>query len=194
MKNCLKLLLFGSLYYFESPNYLKFEHKTNEMFFDHVFSFKRIVEYTADEHSGFNAVVRREPVDVKVIKKVYEPEVVKHVAPVAPVKYIHPEPHAVKYYAPQQEAAPVGYYAPQPQAIVASAPKLFTPSVHQKVIAPVVKQYVTPQLQYYQAPEHPKFYGKPVERVAKLVNPNYQYEPHHTAVKYASPAPHYNHY
>lgn len=28
--------------------------------------YRRIVEYTADEHTGFNAVVRREPTDIKI--------------------------------------------------------------------------------------------------------------------------------
>ncbi|XP_031626086.1 pupal cuticle protein Edg-84A-like [Contarinia nasturtii] len=132
--------------------------------------FKRIVEYTADEHNGFNAVVRREPVDVKVIKKVYEPELVKHVAPVA-----------VKYYTPQHEA------------IVAEPPKYVAP-VHQKVFSPIVKQYTVPP-QYYAKPEHPKFF-KPIETVAKIVKPSYEYDPHphHTAVKYVTPGQHYNHY
>lgn len=125
--------------------------------------------------------MRREPVDVKIIKKVYQPEVVKHVAPFAPVAQV-------------AQVAPVKYYAPQQETVVAPVQKLFTPSVHQKIIAPVVKQYVTPQ--YYAAPEQPKFYAKPVERIAKIVKPGYEYEPHyaHTAVKYAAPAPQYNHY
>lgn len=134
-------------------------------------SFKRIVEYTADEHNGFNAVVRREPTDIKLIKKVYEPELVKHVAP-------------VKYYAPQPEPA-----------IIAATPKYVQP-VHQKIVAPIVKTYTAPQYpvpQYYAPPEHPKFF-KPVEKVTKYVKPAYEYEPHHTAVKYVTPAPHYHHY
>lgn len=111
--------------------------------------------------------MRREPADVKIVKKVYEPELVKHVAP-------------VKYYTPQHEA------------IVAAPPKYVAP-VAQKVFAPIVKQYTTPQ--YYAPPEHPKFF-KPVETVAKFVKPAYEYDPHphHTAVKYVTPAPHYNHY
>lgn len=139
--------------------------------FHFIFSFKRIVEYTADEHNGFNAVVRREPVDGKIIKKVYEPELVKHVAP-------------VKYFTPQSEA------------IVANPSKYVTP-VHQKIVAPIaVKQFTSSQYpvpQYYAPPEHPKFF-KPVEKFNKFVKPAYEYEPHHTAVKYVTPAPHYNHY
>lgn len=117
-------------------------------------------------------MVRREPTDVKIIKKVYEPE------------------HLVKH------VAPVKYYSPQPEAIVSHTPKYVTP-VHQKVIAPIVKQYTSPQYpvpQYYAPPEHPKYF-KPVEKFTKYVKPAYEYEPHHTAVKYVTPAPHhYNHY
>lgn len=138
------------------------------VFVENASSFKRIVEYTADEH-GYNAVTRREPVDVKITKKVYEPEVVKHIAPIA---------------------APVKYYSQQPEAYIQSAPKLFAPSLQQKVIAPIVKSYVSPQ--YYAAPENPKLYGKPLEKITKIVKPTYSYEPQHTDVKYVQP--HYNHY
>lgn len=144
----------------------------NEVFFhEFIYSFKRIVEYTADEH-GYNAVTRREPVDVKIIKKTYEPEVVKHIAPIA---------------AP---VAPVKYFSPQPEQYIHQAPKLFAPSVQQKVIAPIVKSYATPQ--YYAAPENPKLYGKPLEKITKIVKPAYSYEPQHTDVKYVQPQ--YNHY
>lgn len=141
--------------------------------------FKRIVEYTADEHNGFNAVVRREPTDVKVVKKVYDiqPDYVKTVsAPVAaPINYYQPKPAYV---------TPSPYVTPQP-TYIQSQPKYFAAPVHQKIVAPtVVKQYSTPQ--YYAPPEHPKFF-KPavVEKYAKPV-----YDPH-TAVKYVTAAPHH---
>lgn len=60
--------------------------------------FKRTVEYTADEHNGFNAVVHREPIG----HHVHQPQVAKLVA--APVYK-----HAPVHYAP----APV-HYAPAP--------------------------------------------------------------------------------
>lgn len=126
--------------------------------------FKRVVEYTADDHNGFNAVVTRIPVDHAHVKKVYQPEIVKPVP--APVKYFAPQPQVVKSYVTE-------------------------PYQHQKVIAPVVKHL--PQPAYYAPPEHPKFF-KPVEKVAKFVKPAYEYEPHHTDVKYVHPAPHYTHY
>lgn len=137
-------------------------------FFNSIQSFKRIVEYTADDHNGFNAVVRREPTDVKIIKKVYEPEVVKAVAPIP--------------------AAPIKYYTPQPE-IISATPKYFSAPIHQKVIAPIVKTYASPP-QYYAPPEHPKFF-KPL--APKFVKPAFGYDPH-TAVKYVTPSPHYNHY
>lgn len=128
--------------------------------------FKRVVEYTADEHNGFNAVVTRIPVGhAPVVKKVYQPEIVKPVP--APVKYFNaPQPTVVKSYVSE-------------------------PYQHQKLIAPVVKHL--PQPAYYAPPEHPKFF-KPVEKVAKFVKPAYEYDPHHTDVKYVQPAPHYTHY
>ncbi|EAT43800.1 AAEL004767-PA [Aedes aegypti] len=71
---------------------------------------RRIVDYTADEHNGFNAVVRREPLEGHKIVKTIAP-VAKIVAPVpvakvyaapvakivAPHHYSHPEPHYSHY-------------------------------------------------------------------------------------------------
>lgn len=111
------------------------------------------MEYTADEHNGFNAVVRREPSDVKI-------------APVAPVKYLAPQPEIVAHAAPVQ--------------------KVYSPVVPQKVIAPIVKQYVA-QPQYYAPPENPKYF-KPVEKVAKFFKPANPYE-QYTGVNYHQPSP-----
>jgi hypothetical protein len=61
--------------------------------------YKRTVDYTADPHNGFNAVVRREPLG-HVVKAV---PVAKYVAPVAKVV-------APLAYAPQAYAAPQAYY------------------------------------------------------------------------------------
>ncbi|CAK1593873.1 unnamed protein product [Parnassius mnemosyne] len=62
---------------------------------------KRTVDYTADPHNGFNAVVHKEPAAVKVaaITKVAAP-VAYHAAPVA------------YHAAPVVHAAPVAYSAP----------------------------------------------------------------------------------
>ncbi|XP_062546088.1 larval cuticle protein A2B-like [Armigeres subalbatus] len=43
--------------------------------------YRRIVDYTADEHNGFNAVVHREPLGQKIVKTVVP--VAKVVAPIA---------------------------------------------------------------------------------------------------------------
>lgn len=132
--------------------------------------FKRIVEYTADG-GGFNAVVHREPTDVKVpvkvVQKVYEPQ---------PVKYIsqpHPTP---KYYEPQHK-----YYEPQ-QKYYEPRHKYYEPQpVHQKVIIP------QPTPQYYAAPERPKYYREP--NIVK-----HAYAQSQPTVKYVTPAPHYPHH
>lgn len=120
--------------------------------------FKRIVEYTADAHHGFNAVVHREPTDVKVpvkvVKKIYEPQATA-------VKY-YSEPHH------EQHIAQPKYYSPLP--------------VQQKIIVPSP----TPP-QYYAAPERPKYYRSPkiVKQIypephtsIKYVTPNHHYSPH----------------
>lgn len=164
-----------------------------------MFSFKRIVEYTADEHNGFNAVVRREPVDAKIVKKVYEPEYAKH-QHLAPVVGPVPVPAPIKYYAHQQ--APDAFIAPAP------VQKVYAPGVlhHQKVKSPQQffaapqqyyaqpQQYYAQPQQYYAPPENPKYF-KHIEKIPKYFKPAHEYEPQHTAVKYVSPSPsHYNHY
>lgn len=144
------------------------------------FSFKRIVEYTADEHNGFNAVVRREPVDAKIIKKIYEPEIVKHhLAPVAPVVPTAAAP--IKYYNAHQQA---------PELVVAPTPiqKVFTPAVP-KFIAPRQQFYVTRG--NYAPPENPKFF-RPVQKIQKVFQ--HEYQPQNIDVKYASSPSQYNHY
>ncbi|XP_050525404.1 larval cuticle protein A3A-like isoform X2 [Daktulosphaira vitifoliae] len=59
---------------------------------------KRTVDYTADPHNGFNAVVTKEP-----LVKAYAP------APVYPVKVYAPAPYypAVKAYAPAYHSHPL---------------------------------------------------------------------------------------
>lgn len=97
---------------------------------------KRIVEYTADEHSGFNAVVHREPTDIKVNVPVYvakdahyshapqhhyshTPAVTHYVAPkviakvVAPVVHHH-APAPVAHYS---HPAPVQHYSHAPSKV-----------------------------------------------------------------------------
>lgn len=111
--------------------------------------FKRIVEYTADAHHGFNAVVTREPTDIKVPQPV--PVVQKVVQ-----KVLAPEP--VQYYTKPK------YYAPQQKYIVSEP-------------APVLKQIVSPTPQYYAAPEHPKYFkqAKPVYAVTPQPHTSIKY-------------------
>ncbi|VEN54707.1 unnamed protein product [Callosobruchus maculatus] len=82
---------------------------------------KRIVEYTADKHNGFNAVVHREgtPVikaAVPTIAKYSAPVVAKYSAPVVakystPVVAKYSAPVVAKYSTPVEYAAPVGKFA-----------------------------------------------------------------------------------
>lgn len=55
---------------------------------------KRIVEYTADDHHGFNANVRREPTDIKVPVPVPAPVANHH----APAQQYHAIPEHQEYH------------------------------------------------------------------------------------------------
>lgn len=82
--------------------------------------YKRIVEYTADEHSGFNAVVRREPIG-HAVKAVAQPV---H-------QYVQPHYAAPQYVQKVHQPIHHSHYAP-----VVAAPTAYT-----KVVAPVHHQY-----------------------------------------------------
>lgn len=66
---------------------------------------KRTVEYTADPHNGFNAVVHREP----LVKAVAAAPVAKVVA-AAPVAYAAPVAKTIAYAAPVAKLAPAYAY------------------------------------------------------------------------------------
>ncbi|KAG7309208.1 hypothetical protein JYU34_005134 [Plutella xylostella] len=85
---------------------------------------KRTVEYTADDHNGFNAVVHKEPLAVKVAP-------VAKVA--APVAYAAP---AHQYAAPAYYSAAPAHYAAAPVAKLATQVAYSAPVVH---AAPVAK-------------------------------------------------------
>lgn len=87
--------------------------------------YKRTVEYTADEHNGFNAVVRREPIG-HVVKAVAQP-VHQYVQPIAKVAHYTAPQYVQKVHQPIHHA----HYAP----VVA------TPTTYTKVVAPVHQQY-----------------------------------------------------
>ncbi|KAL7044565.1 hypothetical protein ACKWTF_001971 [Chironomus riparius] len=140
--------------------------------------YRRIVSYTADDHHGFVANVRREPVEGHKIVQVAQPTYTKVAAPVAqkyvqsapvysaPVvqKYVQSAPVVQKYIqsapvysAPQKyvQSAPVYsspiYSAPVVQKYVQSAPVYSTPIVQKYVQpAPVVEKYVAPVVKSYQ--------------------------------------------
>ncbi|XP_037050657.1 larval cuticle protein A2B [Bradysia coprophila] len=66
---------------------------------------KRIVDYTADDHNGFNAVVHREPTSIKIpyaVTKVVAP--VYHSAPA--IHYVQPVHHVAKVITPVTHILP----------------------------------------------------------------------------------------
>ncbi|XP_050681090.1 larval cuticle protein A2B-like [Leptidea sinapis] len=67
---------------------------------------KRTVDYTADPHNGFNAVVHREPLGVKAVAPVAKIAPLTYAA--APVVHSAPVVHGAHYV----HAAPVAYSAP----------------------------------------------------------------------------------
>lgn len=85
---------------------------------------KRTVDYTADPHNGFNAVVHREPLGHKVVAAA---PIVAKVA--TPVHYASPIVAKV--------AAPVAHYA--------------APAVTHYAAAPAVAQYAAPAVAHYAA-------------------------------------------
>ncbi|XP_055641879.1 larval cuticle protein A2B-like [Toxorhynchites rutilus septentrionalis] len=60
---------------------------------------RRVVDYTADEHNGFNAVVRREPLEGHQVVKTVAP-VAKVLAPIPVAKVLAPQVH-YSHAAPQ---------------------------------------------------------------------------------------------
>uniref|UniRef100_A0A182QAA6 Uncharacterized protein n=1 Tax=Anopheles farauti TaxID=69004 RepID=A0A182QAA6_9DIPT len=113
--------------------------------------YRRIVDYTADDHNGFNAVVRREPVEGHKIVKTLAP-VAKVVAPIAKVyaaptvTKVHYQPQPV-HYQPQ----PVHQYYQAPTAVT----KVALPTVA-KVAVPVAKVAYAP---HHEAVNHVQFHG-----------------------------------
>lgn len=81
----------------------------------------RIVEYTADDHNGFNAVVRREPTGHAVAAPVHKVVAPVHKIVAAPQVY-HAEPQV--YHAQPQvyHQAPVAHYSAPIAKVVSHAP------------------------------------------------------------------------
>ncbi|XP_076260077.1 uncharacterized protein LOC143196299 [Rhynchophorus ferrugineus] len=129
---------------------------------------KRTVEYSADAHNGFNAVVSKEgPVVAPVVAKVAyaaapAPVVAKVAAPVAyaapaAVSYAAPAPVVAKVAAPLAYAAPaqVAYAAPAPVAYSAPAPVAYSAY---SAPAPVVAKVAAPYA--YAAPSYAIIFHK----------------------------------
>ena len=117
--------------------------------------YKRTVQYTADDHNGFNAVVHREPLGKTVapVSHYAAPAVVKTVAPVAH----YSAPAIVKTVAPVAHyAAPVAHYA-APAAIKTVAP---VPAVHHTSYDAPTYVKSTP-VAHYDAPAHYATYEAP---------------------------------
>lgn len=98
--------------------------------------FKRTVEYTADDHHGFNAVVHREPL---AGHHAYAPvaKIVPVAKYIAPAKYIHqPLQYAQPQHIYHQQHHSPGYQSYAPTQIT----KYITPSVT-KVIQPAPIHY-----------------------------------------------------
>ncbi|XP_040158605.1 cuticle protein-like [Anopheles arabiensis] len=142
---------------------------------------KRTVEYTADPHNGFNAVVHREPLAAKTIVAA---------APVATKVIAQP---AVAYAAPV--AKTISYAAPVATKTYVAQPAL-------SYAAPLTKTYVSqPALSYaapvaktisYSAPLATKTYvSQPaISYAAPLATKTYVSQP---ALSYAAPAYAYHH-
>ncbi|XP_037828470.1 larval cuticle protein A2B-like [Lucilia sericata] len=98
--------------------------------------YKRTVQYTADDHNGFNAVVHREPLAA--------PTVVKTVAPVAH----YSAPTVVK------TVAPVTHYS-APTVVKTVAPVAhYTAPTYVKTVAPVAHYAAPVQYTSYAAPSY----------------------------------------
>ncbi|TMW40634.1 hypothetical protein DOY81_014286 [Sarcophaga bullata] len=117
--------------------------------------YKRTVQYTADDHNGFNAVVNREPL-VKTVAPVSHyasPAVVKAVAPVAH----YTAPTVVKTVAPVAHyTAPVAHYA-APAVVKTAAPVATV--LHTSYDAPTYVK--SAPVAHYAAPTHYATYEAP---------------------------------
>lgn len=160
--------------------------------------YRRIVSYTADDHHGFVANVRREPVEGHKIVKVAQPTYTKVVAPVVQ-KYAAP---TQVYSAPAQVYSAPVYSAPVVQKYVQQAPVYSTYSAPaQKYVqqAPVYSTYSAPVVQKYVAPA--PVVEKYVAPVVKTIQPvavksvaPVKYSSAENSAHVAVNAPHFNYH
>jgi Insect cuticle protein len=125
--------------------------------------YRRIVHYTADDHHGFNAEVRREPIEgYKAVKTVQQPIVKKIVAQPIVHKYVEA--------APQYYSAPVPKYYEAPAHQYYSAP---APVKVEKYVAPVVATKVVAAPAKYHSYENNHDFSSHVSFTGP--SSNYQY-------------------
>lgn len=139
--------------------------------------YRRIVEYTADDHHGFQANVRREPVEGH-----------KFVQPVVVKKIVAQPAIAVQKYiasAPQYHSAPSYQYYSAPAPVKDT---YITKPIVQKYVAPVVEKYVAPVVQSYAA--QPQYYSSPVLKAGAPVK--YSTADHSSHVSFHGPASQYH--
>jgi hypothetical protein len=140
--------------------------------------YRRIVDYTADDHHGFNANVRREPVEghKQVVKTIQPVQKIIAQPAIAIQKYAAPAPQYYSAPAPQyhqyQQAAPAHqYYSAPAQVKVVAQPAI---AVQKYIAAPAPQYYSAPAPQYHQyqqaAPAH-QYYSAPAQVVSKVVAP-----------------------
>ncbi|XP_037038108.1 larval cuticle protein A2B-like [Bradysia coprophila] len=123
---------------------------------------KRIVEYTADEHSGFNAVVHREPTDIKIPVYVAKDSHYSH----APQQ--HHYSHAPQQHHYSHAPAVTHYVAPKVTKVVAPVHHVATPVVHH-VAAPA------PVTHYSHAPAKVEYSHEPAHVSYSAPEYNYHY-------------------
>lgn len=113
--------------------------------------YRRIVEYTADEHTGFNAVVRREPTDIKI--PVFESYHHSH----EPAHYYSPSAHSEEHNVPAQQP----YVAPK---------------VAKNIVKPIEKsetiEVTEPQVEPEQHVLQVKYVAPTVAKVAQVAHSN----------------------
>lgn len=154
--------------------------------------FRRIVEYTADEHNGFNAIVHREPTDIKI--PIFESHHVPHHVPEHVPHHVQHHvaehvPHHVQHYVPHHIShhKPAHYYTHETHSEHFNAAHLeHFSGAHLEHKIPVQQPYVAPKVAKATTTV------KPVVEVAPIVvaEPEEEQEVEHkpVEVKYVAPA------
>jgi hypothetical protein len=167
--------------------------------------YRRIVDYTADDHHGFQANVRREPVEGHKIIKEVQPTIIKKIVAqpaIAVQKYVAPAPQYQSYSAPAPQYHQQQYSAPQYQSYSAPAPQYHQQQQYYSAPAQVkvavaqpiaVQKYVAPVQQYVaQAPQYHS-YSAPAQVVKAVAQPiKYSNAEHSSHVTFNGPSSNYH--